>query len=144
MAVGWPKRPPGRRSTNRPGGAIVLYQHTMVRARHVVSVRQALITRPEVDGTAPAGGSPFAGGPWNIGMRGVTTRALLSRTAGGIVQWKRGKTAMVAHPRLTIRPLTDNDRGCGHGFVARVLDDGWCPTRAAWARVWRRDPAALP
>ncbi len=23
-------------------------------------------------------------------------------------------------------PLTDNDRGCGHGLQSRVLDDGWC------------------
>ena len=81
--------------------------------------------------TAPAGGASFTVGRWNIGMREGDNEALLSRTAGGIVQWKRGQTAMVLRPpRLTtFRPLTDNDRGCGHGF-----DRACWTTAGAYAR----------
>ena len=45
-------------------------------------------------------------------MREGENEALLSRTAGGIVQWRRDDKAMVLFPPklTTFRPLTDNDR----------------------------------
>ena len=112
--------------------ALVLASDTpWCEAGHVVSVGQTIHSRPEVADTAPAGGASFTVGRWNIGMREGGNEALLSRTAGGIVQWKRGQTAMVLHPpRLTtFRPLTDNDRGCGHGF-----DRACWTTAGAYAR----------
>ena len=112
--------------------ALVLASDTpWCEAGHVVSVGQTIYSRPEVADTAPAGGVSFTVGRWNIGMREGDNEALLSRTAGGIVQWKRGETAMVARPpRLTtFRPLTDNDRGCGHGF-----DRACWTTAGAYAR----------
>ncbi len=112
--------------------ALVLASDTpWCEAGHVVSVGQTIYSRPEVADTAPVGGVSFTVGRWNIGMREGDNEALLSRTAGGIVQWKRGETAMVARPpRLTtFRPLTDNDRGCGHGF-----DRACWTTAGAYAR----------
>ena len=112
--------------------ALVLASDTpWCEAGHVVSVGQTIHSRPEVADTAPAGGASFTVGRWNLGMREGGNEALLSRTAGGIVQWKRGETAMVLHPpRLTtFRPLTDNDRGCGHGF-----DRACWTTAGAYAR----------
>ena len=133
MAVGWPSDLLA--DTQREivlEAALVLASDTpWCEAGHVVSVGQTIHSRPEVADTAPAGGASFTVGRWNIGMREGDNEALLSRTAGGIVQWKRGQTAMVLRPpRLTtFRPLTDNDRGCGHGF-----DRACWTTAGAYAR----------
>lgn len=100
-------------------------------AGHIVSVGQTVYSRPELTDSALKGGASFTVGRWNIGMREGDNEALLSRTAGGIVQWKHGEIATVLHPpRLTtFRPLTDNDRGCGHGF-----DRACWTTAGAYAR----------
>ena len=133
VAVGWPSDLLA--DTQREivlEAALVLASDTpWCEAGHVVSVGQTIHSRPEVADTAPAGGASFTVGRWNIGMREGDNEALLSRTAGGIVQWKRGQTAMVLRPpRLTtFRPLTDNDRGCGHGF-----DRACWTTAGAYAR----------
>ena len=133
VAVGWPGDLLA--DTQREivlEAALVLASDTpWCEAGHVVSVGQTIHSRPEVADTAPAGGASFTVGRWNIGMREGDNEALLSRTAGGIVQWKRGQTAMVLRPpRLTtFRPLTDNDRGCGHGF-----DRACWTTAGAYAR----------
>ena len=133
VAVGWPSDLLA--DTQREiilEAALVLASDTpWCEAGHVVSVGQTIHSRPEVADTAPAGGASFTVGRWNIGMREGDNEALLSRTAGGIVQWKRGEEAVVLHPpRLTtFRPLTDNDRGCGHGF-----DRACWTTAGAYAR----------
>lgn len=82
-------------------------------------------------GAASADGAPSPAvtvGRWNVGLRGGTREALLSRTQGGIVSWtKRGREYVLRPPRITtFRPLTDNDRGAGHGF-----------DRARWAAAGR-------
>ena len=59
-------------------------------------------------------------GRWNIGVVSGDgrTEALLSRTQGGMVSFKRdGREMMLRRPAITcFRPLTDNDRGNGSGF----------------------------
>lgn len=102
-------------------------------AGHVVSVGQTIHSRPDRDRGRrgrPASAS-FTVGRWNVGMRLGEEEALLSRTTGGIVQWRCGDDAVVLWPpRLTtFRPLTDNDRGCGHG-----LDRACWTSAGAYAR----------
>lgn len=82
-------------------------------------------------GAAPADGAPSPAvtvGRWNVGLRVGSREALLSRTQGGIVSWtKSGREYVLRPPRITtFRPLTDNDRGAGHGF-----------DRARWAAAGR-------
>lgn len=82
-------------------------------------------------GAAPANGAPSPAvtvGRWNVGLRVGSREALLSRTQGGIVSWtKGGREYVLRPPRITtFRPLTDNDRGAGHGF-----------DRARWAAAGR-------
>lgn len=82
-------------------------------------------------GAASADGAPSPAvtvGRWNVGLRGGPREALLSRTQGGIVSWtKCGREYVLRPPRITtFRPLTDNDRGAGHGF-----------DRARWAAAGR-------
>ncbi len=59
-------------------------------------------------------------GRWNIGVVSGDgrTEALLSRTQGGMVSFKRdGREMVLRRPAITcFRPLTDNDRGNGSGF----------------------------
>lgn len=100
-------------------------------AGHIVSVGQTVLTHPEQADATPSGHAAFTVGRWNIGMREGDNEALLSRTAGGIVQWRRGDKAVVLFPPklTTFRPLTDNDRGCGHGF-----DRACWTTAGAYAR----------
>ena len=100
-------------------------------AGHIVSVGQTVLTHPEQAEATPSGHAAFTVGRWNIGMREGDNEALLSRTAGGIVQWRRGDKAVVLFPPklTTFRPLTDNDRGCGHGF-----DRACWTTAGAYAR----------
>ncbi len=133
VPVDWPREllADTRREIVLEGTLLVSADTPWCDAGHVVSVGQTIHSRPEVADTAPAGGASFTVGRWNIGMREGDNEALLSRTAGGIVQWKRGQTAMVLRPpRLTtFRPLTDNDRGCGHGF-----DRACWTTAGAYAR----------
>lgn len=100
-------------------------------AGHIVSVGQTVLAHPEQADATPSGHAAFTVGRWNIGMREGDNEALLSRTAGGIVQWRRGDKAVVLFPPklTTFRPLTDNDRGCGHGF-----DRACWTTAGAYAR----------
>lgn len=113
-------------------------------AGHVVSVGQTIHARPELSGGTRSGEAAFTVGRWNVGMRQGDNEALLSRTAGGIVQWKRGDEAMVLHPpRLTtFRPLTDNDRGCGHGFDRACWTTAGAYARCVGTRV-EETPGAL-
>ena len=57
-------------------------------------------------------------GRWNVGLRNNQAEVILSRTQGGIVSWVHNGTEHVIRPPklTTFRPLTDNDRGAGHGF----------------------------
>lgn len=73
-------------------------------------------------------------GDVNIGVSGKNFEVLLSKDKGGIVSLKySGKEFVPKTPQLVFwRPMTDNDRGCGHGFdrsmwamagkFARVVD----------------------
>lgn len=104
-------------------------------AAAAASTRQAPAVPSPCDENAPgaasADGAPSPAvtvGRWNVGLRGGPREALLSRTQGGIVSWtKRGREHVLRPPRITtFRPLTDNDRGAGHGF-----------DRARWAAAGR-------
>lgn len=104
-------------------------------AAAAASTRQAPAVPSPCDENAPgaasADGAPSPAvtvGRWNVGLRGGPREALLSRTQGGIVSWtKRGREYVLRPPRITtFRPLTDNDRGAGHGF-----------DRARWAAAGR-------
>ncbi|MBT1166515.1 glycoside hydrolase family 2 TIM barrel-domain containing protein [Bifidobacterium simiarum] len=63
---------------------------------------------------------------WNLGIHGPTGNggydgefeAILSRTQGGLVSFRRnGREMVIRRPQIvTFRPLTDNDRGNGSGF----------------------------
>ena len=57
-------------------------------------------------------------GRWNAGVRGAGREVLLSRTQGGMVSYTfAGNEFVLRRPAITtFRPLTDNDRGAGHGF----------------------------
>lgn len=133
VPVNWPREllADTQREIVLEGALLVSTDTPWCDAGHIVSVGQTVYSRPEMTESAPTGGASFTVGRWNIGMREGHNEALLSRTAGGIVQWKHGETAAVLHPpRLTtFRPLTDNDRGCGHGF-----DRACWTTAGAYAR----------
>lgn len=133
VPVNWPREllADTQREIVLEGALLVSTDTPWCDAGHIVSVGQTVYSRPELTESAPTGGASFTVGRWNIGMREGHNEALLSRTAGGIVQWKHGETATVLHPpRLTtFRPLTDNDRGCGHGF-----DRACWTTAGAYAR----------
>ncbi|MCR1901313.1 glycoside hydrolase family 2 TIM barrel-domain containing protein [Ligilactobacillus apodemi] len=57
-------------------------------------------------------------GDVNVGVSGENFEVLLSKDKGGIVSLKySGKEYVTRTPQLVFwRPMTDNDRGCGHGF----------------------------
>ena len=133
VPVNWPREllADTQREIVLEGALLVSSDTPWCDAGHIVSVGQTVYSRPKLTDSAPKGGASFTVGRWNIGMREGHNEALLSRTAGGIVQWKHGETATVLHPpRLTtFRPLTDNDRGCGHGF-----DRACWTTAGAYAR----------
>lgn len=69
-------------------------------------------------------------GRWNLGLqttdasagRKKTKEVLLSLAQGGIVSMTDGNDQIIARPPqiLTWRPMTDNDRGCSHGFDRSV------------------------
>lgn len=67
--------------------------------------------------TKPADGT-ITVGRWNAGVRGAGREVLLSRTQGGMVSYTfAGNEFVLRRPAITtFRPLTDNDRGAGHGF----------------------------
>lgn len=133
VPVNWPREllADTQREIVLEGALLVSTDTPWCDAGHIVSVGQTVYSRPKLTDSKPKGGASFTVGRWNIGMREGHNEALLSRTAGGIVQWKHGETATVLHPpRLTtFRPLTDNDRGCGHGF-----DRACWTTAGAYAR----------
>lgn len=133
VPVNWPREllADTQREIVLEGALLISTDTPWCGAGHIVSVGQSVYSRPELADSALKGGASFTVGRWNIGMREGHNEALLSRTAGGIVQWKHGETATVLHPpRLTtFRPLTDNDRGCGHGF-----DRACWTTAGAYAR----------
>lgn len=133
IPVNWPREllADTQREIVLEGALLVSTDTPWCDAGHIVSVGQTVYSCPKLTDSAPKGGASFTVGRWNIGMREGHNEALLSRTAGGIVQWKHGETATVLHPpRLTtFRPLTDNDRGCGHGF-----DRACWTTAGAYAR----------
>lgn len=133
VPVNWPREllADTQREIVLEGALLVSTDTPWCDAGHIVSVGQTVYSRPKLTDSMPKGGASFTVGRWNIGMREGHNEALLSRTAGGIVQWKHGETATVLHPpRLTtFRPLTDNDRGCGHGF-----DRACWTTAGAYAR----------
>ena len=133
VPVNWPREllADTQREIVLEGALLVSSGTPWCNAGHIVSVGQTVYSRPELTDSAPKSGASFTVGRWNIGMHEGDNEALLSRTAGGIVQWKHGETATVLHPpRLTtFRPLTDNDRGCGHGF-----DRACWTTAGAYAR----------
>ena len=110
-------------------------------AGHVVAVGQSIHARPEPPTEEIEGEADFTLGRWNVGVRHGESEALLSRTAGGIVQWKRGEEAMVLFPpRLTtFRPLTDNDRGAGHGFERACWTTAGAYARCVDTRVEPRE-----
>lgn len=74
------------------------------------------------DATATPDAKPADGtitvGRWNAGVRGAGREVLLSRTQGGMVSYTfAGNEFVLRRPAITtFRPLTDNDRGAGHGF----------------------------
>ncbi|WP_317301662.1 glycoside hydrolase family 2 TIM barrel-domain containing protein [Ligilactobacillus animalis] len=57
-------------------------------------------------------------GDVNIGISGKNFEVLLSKDKGGLVSLKySGQEFITRTPQLLFwRPMTDNDRGCGHGF----------------------------
>ena len=57
-------------------------------------------------------------GRWNAGVKGAGREILLSDPQGGIVSYTfQGREFALYRPQITcFRPLTDNDRGAGHGF----------------------------
>lgn len=110
-------------------------------AGHVVAVGQSIHARPEPPTEEIEGEADFTLGRWNVGVRHGESEALLSRTAGGIVQWKRGEEAMVLFPPhlTTFRPLTDNDRGAGHGFERACWTTAGAYARCVDTRVEPRE-----
>lgn len=76
----------------------------------------------------PTGTPAITVGRWNVGLRQGRREALLSRTQAGLVSWTdEGREYVLRPPKITtFRPLTDNDRGAGHGFE-----------RAQWAVAGR-------
>ena len=68
-------------------------------------------------GVAPSDGA-ITLGRWNAGVRGAGREILLSGPQGGIVSYTfQGREFVLRRPHITcFRPLTDNDRGAGHGF----------------------------
>lgn len=133
VSVGWPSEllADTKQEIVLEAALVISSDTAWCEAGHIVSVGQTVFSCPEQADTTPSGHATFTVGRWNIGMREGENEALLSRTAGGIVQWRRGDKALVLFPPklTTFRPLTDNDRGCGHGF-----DRACWTTAGAYAR----------
>lgn len=57
-------------------------------------------------------------GRWNAGVGNVSRETLFSYAQRGLVSYRLGEREFVLRPPAitTFRPLTDNDRGCGHAF----------------------------
>ena len=133
VAVEWPSDllADTKREIVLEAALVVTTDTAWCKAGHIISVGQSIFSQPKEADTTPTGHATFTVGRWNIGMHEGENEALLSRTAGGIVQWRRGDKAVVLFPPklTTFRPLTDNDRGCGHGF-----DRACWTTAGAYAR----------
>ena len=133
VAVEWPADllADTKREIVLEAALVVTTDTAWCKAGHIISVGQSIFSQPKEADTTPTGHATFTVGRWNIGMHEGENEALLSRTAGGIVQWRRGDKAVVLFPPklTTFRPLTDNDRGCGHGF-----DRACWTTAGAYAR----------
>ncbi len=75
------------------------------------------LTAQSATEVAPSDGA-ITLGRWNAGVRGAGREILLSKSQGGIVSYTfQGREFVLRRPQITcFRPLTDNDRGAGHGF----------------------------
>ena len=76
---------------------------------------------PRTPPRRPTRSRPMGPSPWAVGtpgVRGAGREVLLSRTQGGMVSYTfAGNEFVLRRPAITtFRPLTDNDRGAGHGF----------------------------
>lgn len=92
-------------------------------AGHEICFGQTLLARRKMRvGADEKASASVAIGRWNIGIAQDGKEALLSRVQGGIVSLKdHGREFITRTPRiLTWRPMTDNDRGCSHGFERSV------------------------
>lgn len=87
--------------------------HEIAFGQYVIPASQA-----EANTAEDAADATVTVGRWNVGLRNNQAEVILSRTQGGIVSWVHNGTEHVIRPPklTTFRPLTDNDRGAGHGF----------------------------
>nr|WP_279741636.1 DUF6318 family protein [Rothia sp. RSM386] len=87
--------------------------HEIAFGQYVIPASQA-----EANTAEDAADATVTVGRWNVGLRNNQAEVILSRTQGGFVSWVHNGTEHVIRPPklTTFRPLTDNDRGAGHGF----------------------------
>ncbi len=104
-----PRTPPRRPTRSRPMGPSPWAVGTP--ACEAPDARSCCRDTKPADGTITVG-------RWNAGVRGAGREVLLSRTQGGMVSYTfAGNEFVLRRPAITtFRPLTDNDRGAGHGF----------------------------
>lgn len=89
---------------------------TYAQAGFEVAFGQAVY--PKLPNFVPTKAPKVVLGDVNIGLSGENFEVLLSKDKGGIVSLKYfGQEFITRTPQLTFwRPMTDNDRGAGHGF----------------------------
>lgn len=84
-------------------------------------------------------------GRWNAGIRNVSRETLFSYTQGGLISYRLDNQEFVLQkPAITtFRPLTDNDRGCGHGFERAMWATAGKYARCTRHEIAQKDQTAL-